>query len=138
MALYRRCDLDYDLKDGRIRIQVPTAASGALSPEDAAILHWHSVCAMAVQAATQVDEADEDEEVHDSERSTADIMAQKNLNPVEAVLVTKRSKLLLRRSGRTPKEMSDCMACMGTRRWHEACMSRADRPTLLDKSIENR
>jgi hypothetical protein len=33
------------------------------------------------------------------------------------------------------KEMSDCMACMG--RWHEACMPRADRLTLLVMSIEN-
>jgi hypothetical protein len=33
------------------------------------------------------------------------------------------------------KEMSDCMACMG--RWHEACMPRADRLTLLVMSIED-
>ena len=49
MALYRRCDLDYDLKGG-LGNSDSTAASGALSPEAAAILH--SVCAMAAQAAS--------------------------------------------------------------------------------------
>ena len=60
MARYRRCDLDFDLKGGRIWIEiVPTAASGALSPADAAILH--SVCVLAVQSTVQIDEPDDDE-----------------------------------------------------------------------------
>jgi hypothetical protein len=53
MALYpgRRCDLDYGLKArGGLGNSDSTAASGALSPEAAAILH--SVCAMAAQAAS--------------------------------------------------------------------------------------
>ena len=77
ITLYRRCDLDYDLKCGRIRIEiVPTAASGAISPADAAVLH--SVCVLAVQSTIQIEEPGEDEEPH--ERSIEDIMAQKNLS----------------------------------------------------------
>ena len=135
MALYRRCDLDYDLKGGRIRIEiVPTEASGALSPADAAILH--SVCVMAVQATGQVHEPDDDEEPH--ERSIADIMAQKNLNwkqflaggpeNVAAATEAEAKEMLGIKTRRVMLELEP-----GTPRYEIALREASNCNTLLDK-----
>ena len=84
MALHRRCGLDYDLKRPYSDSSCSNCSAGGRFRQkllqSCIRSRYVTVCVMAVQAAAQVDEADE--EAH--ERSIADItgimMAQKNLN----------------------------------------------------------